>query len=136
MTNVLLLISHLVLTILPLYQSPTTIGQMEDLRDVLIYNNQFVGPLPSEIGNCFQLEKLEIQDNQLTGQLPSSMGRLEKLSVLKLCRNNFVGSVPPEVCNLKEIFDLTFLAADCNVDMAELFRVSAATRVTLRVFGE
>ena len=89
---------------------------MEDLKDVQIYNNQFVGPLPTEIGNCFQLEKLEIQDNQLTGQLPASMGGLEKLSLLKVYRNKFVGSVPAEVCNLKEIFDLTFVAADCNSD--------------------
>jgi len=95
---------------------PTSIGQMEDLKDVQLYNNKFTGPIPSEIGNCFQLEKLEIQDNSFTGQLPTTMAGLEKLALLKVYRNQFIGSVPPEVCNLKEVFDLTFVAADCNMD--------------------
>jgi len=95
--------------------SPTTIGQMEDIKDLEIYNNQFNGPLPSEIGNCFRLEKLEAQNNAFTGQLPSTIGSLEKLSLLKLYSNQFTGSVPAEVCNLKEMFDLVFVAADCSI---------------------
>ena len=89
---------------------------MEDLRDVQLYNNLLNGPIPTEIGNCFQLEKLEIQDNAFAGQLPATMSGLEKLSLLKVYRNQLTGSVPAEVCNLKEIFDLSFIAADCNMD--------------------
>ena len=89
---------------------------MKSLKDVQLENNQLNGSLPSEIGNCLRLEKLEVPDNLLTGQLPSSMGGLEKLSSLILDRNNFTGSVPVEICSLKESFDLTFVAADCNTD--------------------
>ena len=87
---------------------------MEDLTDLQIYNNKFKGPLPSEVGNCYQLEKLEIQDNQFTGTFPVSLAGLEKLSVMKIYRNSFTGSMPKEVCDLKDKFDLGFIAADCN----------------------
>lgn len=100
----------------PFTYSPTTIGQIENLMDLQLNNNEFVGTLPSEIGNCVKLEKLEIQENQLTGPLPSEIGDLDKLFMLKVYGNQFVGSVPAEVCDLKGTSELAFVAADCNGD--------------------
>jgi hypothetical protein len=95
---------------------PMTVGGMEDLRDFHIYNNQIKGAIPSEISSCFQLEKIQIQDNQLTGAIPSEIGTLEKLSLLKLYQNWLTGTMPKEVCALKDMFDLGFVAANCNKD--------------------
>jgi len=94
---------------------PTEYGNIDNLRDVQMYNNKLTGHIPSEIGKNYKLLKLEVHENALSGTIPTEFGQLESLQMLKLYRNKLTGSVPASVCTLKDKFDLSFLATDCNI---------------------
>ena len=64
------------------------------VRNIDLYDNNLVGPLPDEIGNLIGLNYLAFVSNQLTGPIPETIGNLQSLSVLYLFRNFLSGSLP------------------------------------------
>ncbi|WRX28927.1 Protein kinase domain - like 10, partial [Theobroma cacao] len=61
------------------------------------------GNIPGEIGNLINLINLYIPNNELIGSIPTTIGRLEKLQGLFLHGNKLEGSIPSELCHLKSL---------------------------------
>nr|XP_048324689.1 receptor-like protein 33 [Ziziphus jujuba var. spinosa] len=84
---------------------PDSIGNLESLRKLSLWNCSFVGPIPSSIWNLSQLRHLDLSMNHLNGhELPSKLGRLRKLTVLALPSAHF-GELLLASCKLREFPD-------------------------------
>ena len=55
---------------------PPEIGNLTNLIELALYNNQLTGSIPSEIGTFTSMTMLKLQDNQLNGDIPESICEL------------------------------------------------------------
>jgi hypothetical protein len=58
---------------------PEVIGDLVNLKVLLLANNQLTGPIPEVIGDLVNLELLSLGNNQLTGPIPEAIGYLVNL---------------------------------------------------------
>ena len=79
---------------------PPEIGNLTNLIELALYNNQLTGPIPPEIGNLTNLSYLSLGGNQLTGSIPSEIGNLTSMTMLKLQDNQLNGDIPESICEL------------------------------------
>ena len=84
------------------------------------------GEIPAELGNLANLEQLRLNDNQLTGQIPSALGRLENLTLLHLSGNQLTGCVPAALMDV-EGTDFTQLGLDFCLPAIAARHFSATT---------
>ncbi|CAN1836904.1 Probable LRR receptor-like serine/threonine-protein kinase At3g47570 [Linum perenne] len=82
------------------------IGNLNFLKFLRLYNNNFIGEIPPEIGRLHKLNKLQlfvVRSNYLKGSIPLAFGNLSflqslsnasNLILLQLYSNNFTGSMP------------------------------------------
>ena len=73
---------------------PSSIGNLINLESLLLISCQLTGNIPSSIGNLINLETLALSNNQLTGEIPSFLENLTNLEVLSLFNNQFTGEIP------------------------------------------
>ena len=59
--------------------------------------NKFSGEIPADIGNLTELRQLALYNNNLTGNLPASMQNLENLVYCELRGNRLSGEIPVEI---------------------------------------
>ncbi|CAA7055752.1 unnamed protein product [Microthlaspi erraticum] len=89
--------------------------EMENLRELDLGGNYFVGQLPMCLGRLKKLRFLDLSSNQLSGNLPSSFSGLESLEYLSLLDNSFQGffSLNPlaSLTNLK-VFKISSTSSD------------------------
>jgi len=78
---------------------PTEIGNLKNLKWLLLNNNQLSGSIPASIGNLTNLTELGLGYNQLSGSIPSSIKNLKALVGLALHDNLLTGNIP-EIGNL------------------------------------
>jgi len=90
---------------------PSEIGNLTNLTNLLLNDNQFTGSIPSAIGNLTSIYKLSLHDNQLTGEIPDEIGNLTNLWLLNLSDNRLTGSIPSEIGSLT---GLTYLILKNN----------------------
>ncbi|XP_010482273.1 PREDICTED: probable leucine-rich repeat receptor-like protein kinase At5g49770 isoform X2 [Camelina sativa] len=85
----------------------STLSELEILD--LSYNTGLSGALPSSIGNLKNLKSLILMGCGFSGQIPESIGSLEKLTTLSLNSNHFSGTIPASIGRLSELywFDIT-----------------------------
>ncbi|XP_010441081.1 PREDICTED: probable leucine-rich repeat receptor-like protein kinase At5g49770 [Camelina sativa] len=85
----------------------STLSELEILD--LSYNTGLSGALPSSIGNLKNLRNLILMGCGFSGQIPESIGSLEKLTTLSLNSNHFSGTIPASIGRLSELywFDIT-----------------------------
>jgi Leucine-rich repeat (LRR) protein len=88
---------------LKLRSLPAEIGQLTQLRKLIIDNNEFP-QLPPEIGQLNQLRELSMDCNELT-QLPPEIGQLTQLRELSM-ECNEITQLPPEIGQLKQLIEL------------------------------
>ncbi len=74
---------------------PPELGELGELRQLVLAHNTLTGPIPPELGQLLKLEELWLRENRLSGSIPPELGELEKLSVLRLAGNRFSGPIPP-----------------------------------------
>ena len=96
---------------------PPEIGELTNLEELSLENNQLSGPIPPEIGNLTNLEILDISHNQLSGPIPPEIGELTNLSTLDLASNNLAGSIPSEIGYLSSLY---YMRLDSNQFSGEI----------------
>ncbi|KAH9790054.1 MDIS1-interacting receptor like kinase 2 [Citrus sinensis] len=80
---------------------PKEVGNMKNLKILLLHRNNLTGPISSTIGYLNLLEILDLSHNRLDGPIPSTIGNLTNLTSLVLSSNQLSGLLPREVGNLK-----------------------------------
>ncbi|KAF3792177.1 NSP-INTERACTING KINASE 2 protein [Nymphaea thermarum] len=72
----------------------SAIGNLTNLQQVLLQNNNITGVIPAELGKLPNLRTLDLSNNKFTGPIPDSLGQLTSLQYLDLSFNNLSGPVP------------------------------------------
>ncbi|CAM6106243.1 unnamed protein product [Calypogeia fissa] len=84
---------------LPIPANPGTV--CPSLREVMLQNNQFDGPIPSFLGAFPALNEIDMSNNSFSGEIPAALTQLTNLTALDLSNNNLSGPIP----TFKEQFD-------------------------------
>ncbi|KAJ4907251.1 receptor like protein 24 [Raphanus sativus] len=74
--------------------SKSTLFELQQLRGLILSNNNFSSSLPSEFGNFKNLEILYLSSNGFFGQVPPTFSNLTLLTDLSLDKNKLSGSFP------------------------------------------
>ncbi|XP_010274454.1 PREDICTED: protein MALE DISCOVERER 1-like [Nelumbo nucifera] len=101
------------------------LGNLINLKSLVLYKNHFTGVIPKEIGSLRRLELLDLRDNSLNGTIPAEIGMILSLKRLLLCNNNFQGRIPIEFENLNMLSELQF---DQNLKSDVLNGISCLNR--------
>ncbi|XVE63471.1 hypothetical protein DITRI_Ditri07aG0023200 [Diplodiscus trichospermus] len=88
-----------------------TIGNLTNLRQVLLQNNNLSGELPPELGSLSKLQTLDLSNNRFSGAIPGPFGQLSSLQYLRLNNNSLSGPFP---ASLAKISQLAFLDLSYN----------------------
>lgn len=100
-------LKKLVITDGPLGGSfPATFGNLVNLEELFIGGTNLSGAIPQSLGSLVNLTRLSLASNKLTGAIPSSIGNLTKLNFLNLTDNQFTGSIPASIGNLVNLSTL------------------------------
>ena len=86
---------------------PTEIGEVLNLKWLVLDSNQLIGPIPTSIGNLTNLEVLSLGFNQFSGSIPTVIQKLTNLKQLFLLNNQLSGNIPASLSsltNLEELF--------------------------------
>ena len=70
------------------------------VHEVDLYSDDLTGRLPPALGNLTELRLLILSGNPLTGEIPWELGRLGQLQTLSLARTYLSGTIPPELGGL------------------------------------
>lgn len=70
------------------------------LRELLLYENNLKGSIPTEIAQLSKLRRLRLNANKLTSTLPSELGQMKHLADLEVHGNELEGTFPPEIFEL------------------------------------
>nr|XP_043611267.1 protein MALE DISCOVERER 2-like isoform X2 [Erigeron canadensis] len=84
------------------------IGNLTNLRCLVLSQNKFSGVIPKDFGELSMLEVLDLRDNNLSGHIPSELGRMYSLKRLLLCKNNLEGSIPTELRTLNFLYEIQY----------------------------
>ncbi|KAK9714532.1 hypothetical protein RND81_06G101700 [Saponaria officinalis] len=84
------------------------LGNLADLRALVLRTNHFSGIIPAEFGNLTHLEVLDLRDNYLTGSIPAGITKLVSLKRLLLCNNKIEGPIPREVEEFSSLSELQY----------------------------
>ena len=85
--------------------------KMGNMELIMLYSNQFEGPIPKSLGSCMKLRQAFLQNNGFSGAVPAELGNLQMLEILRVENNSVTGTIPIGVCGLMA---LSFLTADCK----------------------
>ena len=82
---------------------PPELGNLANLKMLLISYNQLSGEIPPELGRLSNLIWLLLVSSQLSGEIPPELGNLANLVSLKLSQNLLSGEIPPELARLANL---------------------------------
>ena len=85
---------------------PSELGDLSNLRELIIRKNSLGGEIPPELGDLSNLEVLDAYANELRGKIPAELGRLTNLRKLVLGYNRLSGEIPAELGNLTMLEEL------------------------------
>jgi len=95
-------------------QIPPEIVLLQDLEELIMFENQISGVLPSELYNIPSLQILDLYDNDIEGSISPDIGQLQNLVALYLGKNRLDLTLPIE------LFSITSLEALWINDMNRL----------------
>ncbi|XP_015583753.3 probable LRR receptor-like serine/threonine-protein kinase At4g30520 isoform X2 [Ricinus communis] len=87
-----------------------TIGNLTNLRQVLLQNNNITGEIPPELGTLPKLQTLDLSNNRFSGLVPDSLGQLNSLQYLRLNNNSLSGPFPAALAKIPQLafLDLSY----------------------------
>ncbi len=83
------------------------INSTDHVRQIILRDNNLIGPIAPEIGDLINLRDIFLSYNQLTGNVPPEIKNLTELEILWLGKNSLI-SLPPEIGNLINLRTLSF----------------------------
>ncbi|XP_011033358.1 PREDICTED: probable LRR receptor-like serine/threonine-protein kinase At4g30520 [Populus euphratica] len=86
------------------------IGNLTNLRQVLLQNNNISGQIPPELGTLLKLQTLDLSNNRFSSVVPDSLGQLNSLQYLRLNNNSLSGPFPVSVAKISQLvfLDLSY----------------------------
>ncbi|KAK4594907.1 hypothetical protein RGQ29_018586 [Quercus rubra] len=78
---------------------PAALQNLINLIKLAMFENLFIGVIPTYFGKFQKMQGLYLSGNKLSGQIPSSTGNLTQLVELYFSQNNLEGSIPPTIGN-------------------------------------
>ncbi|XP_050220232.1 probable LRR receptor-like serine/threonine-protein kinase At3g47570 [Mercurialis annua] len=101
-------------------QIPSSIGNLSNLYQISIAQNKLEGNIPVSITNCQNLQYLDISDNNLNGTIPDDIFRISSLSLLlNLSRNSFTGNLSWDISKLININKLDISGNKLSGEISE-----------------
>ncbi|KAG8501206.1 hypothetical protein CXB51_003330 [Gossypium anomalum] len=85
-----------------------TIGNLTNLRQVLLQNNNISGKIPPELGTLPKLQTLDLSNNRFSSEIPGSFRQLNSLQYLRLNNNSLSGPFPPSLAKIPQLAFLDF----------------------------
>ncbi|EOA40510.1 hypothetical protein CARUB_v10009239mg [Capsella rubella] len=85
---------------------PDTIGNLTQLKSLVVLENRFNGELPASICNLKSLKRLVFSGNSFGGMIPNCFNGLQDLLILDLSRNSLSGTLPSSVGDLVSLLKL------------------------------
>ncbi|MBA0750727.1 hypothetical protein Gogos_002117 [Gossypium gossypioides] len=85
-----------------------TIGNLTNLRQVLLQNNNISGKIPPELGTLPKLQTLDLSNNRFSNEIPGSFGQLNSLQYLRLNNNSLSGPFPASLAKIPQLAFLDF----------------------------
>ncbi|PIN23328.1 Serine/threonine protein kinase [Handroanthus impetiginosus] len=82
---------------------PVEIGNITDLRDLYLDNNELTGFIPGSVGKLKGLIRIYLEYNKLEGFIPSDLCLLSNLGDLYLSHNKLQGPIPECFSELKSM---------------------------------
>ncbi|KAG7338990.1 two component regulator [Nitzschia inconspicua] len=73
---------------------PKTLGNLVNLRNILLRNNRFSGSLPAEFGALTNIHQLNLAKNDFDGPIPTSWSNLKELRNFAVSNNLLTGGFP------------------------------------------
>ncbi len=86
------------------------LGSIPSLKWLVLRGNQLSGEIPPELGDLPELSWLDLSRNDLSGEIPPELGGLSNLEYLYLSSNNLTGRIPPELGGLSKLRSLNLHA--------------------------
>ncbi|KAK8972849.1 hypothetical protein V6N11_057358 [Hibiscus sabdariffa] len=86
------------------------IGNLTNLRQVLLQNNNLSGEIPPELGTLLNLQTVDLSNNRFSGPILGSFGQLNSLQYLRLNNNSLSGPFPASLAETPQLdfLDLSF----------------------------
>ncbi len=85
---------------------PAEITMLEDLEQLIMFENFLTGAIPKEIFSLKKLEVLDVFNNKLSGSISPNIENLDKLVGLYIGKNEFTGAIPVELFNIVTLVEL------------------------------
>ena len=82
---------------------PAALGDLSNLRQLLLGTNTLSGKIPPELGDLGNLVYLSLGTNTLSGEIPAELGDLSNLLWLSLNNNELTGPLPAELGDLTNL---------------------------------
>lgn len=80
-----------------------SIGNLTNLKIILLQNNNITGPIPTELGRLLKLQTLDLSNNLFCGGVPPSLGLLKSLQYMRLNNNSLSGEIPMSLTNITQL---------------------------------
>ncbi|KAI4333524.1 hypothetical protein L6164_018316 [Bauhinia variegata] len=85
---------------------PSELGNLGNLQDLNLSDNNLEGPLPSQMSNCTKMISFDVGFNFLNGSFPPSFRSWTRLSMLILRENHFAGGIPDFISEFEKLSEL------------------------------
>lgn len=84
--------------------------------EILFWNNNMSGYLPSQIGDLKWLYRFSIYSNSLQSTIPEEIGELKELQSVDLSNNKLIGPLPASMSNLTDLRELSLNTNPLNCE--------------------
>ncbi len=112
------------------WQLPSELGQLTQMRRLVLGGPLLTGTIPPELGRLTNLELLTLAGSRLTGSVPPELGRLTRLRTLELHHNRLT-ALPPELGRLNRLAHLSLAGNRLTALPAELGRLTQLEKLGL-----